>query len=675
MDMNCNLINSINSNLRRTSNQSLDSGVTDSNTTISDSTTSKKQQSSGFDYISKALMAVSSNALMEHQNFFKWNFCKEIPDKEYVLAAIPCYESEDTTRNGFLYITPKYLAYTSSHSQCYFLLTDIQKINKKQLEIDGNDFLEVILKNSTIYKFHGITDILSIYWLIYELKILKWDEYWINKIGITRRIKSSMKLKSYKNYFKVKESVKKFKSLNKLTRGDDIDSCALPNKTEDTLKATISSNSKKDQFLNGRTLQNNNKKSQIIKAYNSFTRRKQKIPFHDLNSVKTNESDQLSLSDLSSSIDREDISSATNSCTISTSSPSINDGEKCFDVSENDDDSTKILFPVTCGCTEHVGKKHIDSTYNIPLDIFFQILFSSVPWYEQLKSYIATSSKEMAFFEKMNKASAEEWKNIDKNNKIYYRDVKFTMSFSQAMFSGKINVKEEQTLSPINNNYECGGKLVKKVFNTGVPMADSFYIEVTYCLTRYSEFQTHLQVYGNVVLRKQKGFFASIKSNFPFDAISQSGLSDHYSSLNRLLSLFSADKMMYNNLLEILAKNNSDQGIPITFKAPFINSIESDEVFKSESKLNVSTFEKKVRSKIYNEKPIDVDILNQLNDIIGQSIIKNNINLCSNKMANTVDSLNLKLDSLAKQLKLLIIIFGLSLVCQVFYILHVYIFS
>ncbi|CEF67299.1 Hypothetical protein SRAE_2000196300 [Strongyloides ratti] len=678
MDMNYNFSNSINSHSRRTSNQSTDSGVTNSNTTISNSTIYKKQKSSGFDYISRALMAVSSNALTEHQNFFKWNFDKKIPDKEYVLAAIPCYEAEDTTRNGFLYVTPKYLAYTSSYVQCYFLLADIKKICKHHIESYGTDYLEVFLENGTTYKFHGITDILNVYWLIYELKILKWDNYWMKKSGFTRKIKSSMKLKTYKNYFKVKNGVRKFKSLDKLTRDDDVNNKLSLTKAKETLNALVVDTGKKDQVTDERTVRNNKKESQIIKAYNSFARKKNKIPFLDLNSVKTNESDQLSLSDVSTSIDREDSSSATNSCTVSTSSPSLNDREKCFDVTGNGDECNKISYPVSCGCLEHAGRKHIDSTYNIPLNIFFQVLFSNVPWYEQLKSFIATSSKEMAFFGKMDKAIAEEWKLIDKDNKTYYRNVKFTMSFNQTMFSGKINVTEEQTLSPINDNYDNGAKLVKRVFNTGVPMADAFYVEVTYCLTRYSELQTHLQVYGNVVLRKQKGFFASIKNSLPFDAITQSGLSDHYSSLNRVLYLFSADTTMYNSLLDILGKNDSAQGIPIIFKIPFTNSIESECVFNSESNLDVSTLKEDICSQIYNKNSMDSDLLGQINEIIDKSVITrniNSINLSSNKIAGTVDSLNLKLDNMAKQLRLVIVILGLSMTCQIFYILHFYIFA
>lgn len=664
---------------RRTSNQSIDSGVTNSNTTISNSTIYKKQKSSGFDYISKALMDVSSNALTEHQNFFKWNFDKKIPEKEYVLAAIPCYEAEDTTRNGFLYITPKYLAYTSSHIQCYFLLTDIKKIYKHHNENHGKNSLEVFfLGNGTTYKFYGITDILNVYWLIYELKILKWDNYWMKKGGFTRKIKSSIKLKNYKNYFKMKHGIRMFKSLDKLNKTDDINDKISFSKTKDTLNVLVTNTGEKDKFTDEKTVRNNRKESQIIKAYNSFTRKKNKIPFLDLNSVKTNESDQLSLSDVSTSIDREDTSSATNSCTISTSSTSLNEQEKCFDIIEKNDECIEISYPVVCGCMEHVGRKHIDSTYNIPLNIFFQVLFSNVPWYEQLKNFIATSSKEMAFFEKMDKAVAEEWKLIDKNNKIYQRNVKFTMSFSQTMFSGKINVKEEQTLSPINNNYDYGGKLVKKVFNTGVPMADSFYIEVTYCLTRHSELQTHLQVYGNVVLRKQKGFFGSIKSTLPFDAITQSGLSDHYSSLNRVLYLFSADTTMYNSLLEILGRNNSSQGVPVTFNIPFTNSIESKSIYNSEINLNVPALNENKCSQIYNKKSVDLDLLNQINEIINRSIITkniNSINMSLNRMSNTVDSLNLKLDAMGKQLGLLIFIVILSMICQLFYFLHFYIFS
>uniref|UniRef100_A0A0N4ZU37 VASt domain-containing protein n=1 Tax=Parastrongyloides trichosuri TaxID=131310 RepID=A0A0N4ZU37_PARTI len=672
MDVNCNFSNQIsNSLMRRTSNQSIDSGVTNSNTTstlnLSD------QKSPGFDYISKAIMALSTKTLIEHQNFFKWNFDKKIPDTESILMAIPCYESDDISKNGFIYITPKYFAYSSTQKQEYFGIDKIVTLNKNISTDEGNNYLEINIDNGTTYTFYGITEILDVYWLIYELKNLKWDKVYEKKggsNGFTRRIKSTIKLKNYKKYFNSKYNLRKSKSLDKLEEKNYYDDNKIPQcKNKDTLKALINL-AKKEQIANGKI--KNKKKSQIVKAYNSITRRKSKIPFLDINSVKTNETDQLSFSDLSSSIDREeDSTSATNSCTVS-SSPSINENEKNFDVCVKEENIVSN-YPVICDCPDHPGRSHIDAIYNIPVKLLFQLLFTKEPWYEQLRDVLLTFPKDMTIFSKINKANTEDWKVIDSDShNNYKRTVKFSMAFSQALFSGKIDVREEQRLYPIKGNYKYGCRMIKNVYNTGVPMADSFYVEMIYCLSKHSETETHLKVHGNVIMHKQKGFFATIKSSIPFDSITQSGLAEHYTALDRLLKNICNDNEMYNDFVSILTKNESIKELPLPCQESFNGN---DTNLRVINNLNDSTLGDATLLGTFDQTSLN--LLNQIKGVIKETVIsQNKIHLKGGVLSNNelliknVENMNIKLNELTNQLRIIMIIVVLSVICQVYYFIH-----
>ncbi|KAE9554900.1 hypothetical protein FO519_001865 [Halicephalobus sp. NKZ332] len=175
------------------------------------------------------------------------------------------------------------------------------------------------------------------------------------------------------------------------------------------------------------------------------------------------------------------------------------------------------LVPVPCPCGEHKGKLLIDLELPLTVEQNFQLLFTENEWLRNFEESCKRSAKQ-----------STPWSSGSLTTKT--RVCKYNIELDKTFGPKSSDVTETQTCTLINSFGE-GCVVQKEASNEGVPYADSFAVECSYCITRVSENSCRLKVHGGIIFRK---------SVFPFVKIviersTVAGLSSYYSILSERL--------------------------------------------------------------------------------------------------------------------------------------------
>uniref|UniRef100_A0A0R3RN76 VASt domain-containing protein n=1 Tax=Elaeophora elaphi TaxID=1147741 RepID=A0A0R3RN76_9BILA len=174
---------------------------------------------------------------------------------------------------------------------------------------------------------------------------------------------------------------------------------------------------------------------------------------------------------------------------------------------------------VSCECQSHLGRILVDEVYPLTTKQLFTILFSSNPWYHHLEEivsrtgYIATS-----------------W--MTESPTVTTRTVTYNMALNNALGPKSTSVTEKQTCYTFRGAVD-GFSVMKEIQNAGIPCADSFIIQCTYCVIRAGNTHSRLLIHGTMI--QKKSIWGIVKGII--EKSTYSGLETHYTVLMEALKL------------------------------------------------------------------------------------------------------------------------------------------
>ncbi|VDO74554.1 unnamed protein product, partial [Heligmosomoides polygyrus] len=172
---------------------------------------------------------------------------------------------------------------------------------------------------------------------------------------------------------------------------------------------------------------------------------------------------------------------------------------------------------VNCPCDSHSGKLLLDNVYPLSVEEIYDLLFTDSPWFKKFNEALKNSGY-----------IASAW-TTDKDG-VRSRTCTYTMALNHAMAPKSCVVTEKQIISHFGRNGD-GFIVNKETQNSGVPYANDFTIQCTYCISKVSDHEARIKVHGGIVYKKNiwsvvKGYIE--KSTYQ-------GLDDHYNALENTL--------------------------------------------------------------------------------------------------------------------------------------------
>ncbi|EPB76637.1 hypothetical protein ANCCEY_04267, partial [Ancylostoma ceylanicum] len=113
---------------------------------------------------------------------------------------------------------------------------------------------------------------------------------------------------------------------------------------------------------------------------------------------------------------------------------------------------------------------------------------------------------------------------------IRSRTCTYTMALNHAMAPKSCVVTEKQVISHFGRNGD-GFIVNKETQNSGVPYANDFTIQCTYCISKVSDHEARIKVHGGIVYKKN---IWSVVRGY-IEKSTYQGLDDHYSALEDTL--------------------------------------------------------------------------------------------------------------------------------------------
>ncbi|VDM12706.1 unnamed protein product [Wuchereria bancrofti] len=193
--------------------------------------------------------------------------------------------------------------------------------------------------------------------------------------------------------------------------------------------------------------------------------------------------------------------------------------DKCHEDSNNDS-TDNIETKVPCQCQSHLGRIFLDEIYPLTTEQLFTILFSPIPWYQH-------------FHEIVNKTGymATSW--VKENPTITTRTVTYNMALNNALGPKSTSVTEKQTCHAFHGKSDNGFSVMKEIQNAGIPYADNFTIQCTYCIIRAGNMHSRLLIHGTII--QKKNIWGIVKGII--EKSTYSGLATHYTVLEETLKL------------------------------------------------------------------------------------------------------------------------------------------
>ncbi|EYC39909.1 hypothetical protein Y032_0636g928 [Ancylostoma ceylanicum] len=172
---------------------------------------------------------------------------------------------------------------------------------------------------------------------------------------------------------------------------------------------------------------------------------------------------------------------------------------------------------VNCPCDSHAGKLLLDNVYPLSVEEIYDLLFTDSPWFKKFNETLKNSGY-----------VASAW-TTDKDG-IRSRTCTYTMALNHAMAPKSCVVTEKQVISHFGRNGD-GFIVNKETQNSGVPYANDFTIQCTYCISKVSDHEARIKVHGGIVYKKN---IWSVVRGY-IEKSTYQGLDDHYSALEDTL--------------------------------------------------------------------------------------------------------------------------------------------
>ncbi|CAG9540430.1 unnamed protein product, partial [Cercopithifilaria johnstoni] len=174
-----------------------------------------------------------------------------------------------------------------------------------------------------------------------------------------------------------------------------------------------------------------------------------------------------------------------------------NNSTRCQGNNSNDT-IDNIEANVPCQCQSHLGRLFVDEVYPLTTKQLFAILFSPTPWYHHLDE-IVNKTAHGRMLNIVTDYVATSW--ITENSTVTTRKVTYNMALNNALGPKSTSVTEKQACYGFRGA-NVGFKVIKEIQNSGIPYADNFIIQCTYCVIRASHTHSRLLVHGAMVQKK-----------------------------------------------------------------------------------------------------------------------------------------------------------------------------
>uniref|UniRef100_A0AC35TI64 VASt domain-containing protein n=1 Tax=Rhabditophanes sp. KR3021 TaxID=114890 RepID=A0AC35TI64_9BILA len=456
----------------------------------------------------------SGELYKRHQSYFEWTFKKVLKTREAIFLVAFCHEKSDQDKEAFLYITPNYLAYSST---------------KTHILMPYDEVTDILLQTNSIHftsKEHGQL----------ELEHLP-DPPTIYQF-----------LSCFKHFHSVPESAE-FKR-----------NSSLVGRVRSSFKRTASfRNNKKSELFQELASQ---LQTLLQSAISKFSDKKEGVPLPKQlqkldkivnDSVKKAQERESDFGDTTSFAD-SGLASLDENLSLSS-----NNGTDCGD-SFQESERRKVFLntPVECVCKDHQGDKYLDETINMSIESLSQLMFATTPWYDQLEEFVEDDLDVKKFFGRMIDTVASDWKLKAKRSQEYTRTRNYNMTFQNEFLPCKVTVIENHSVLPIDNNFEKGLVVTKKVTNPGIFILDNHFIQITYCMTRVSETKTKLKIHAGGIFTKRPFMLTAKMVNVNTEA----NLREHYYGLRRMLHLISSDVEKLNNVENLIQSQKNYHTMP-----------------------------------------------------------------------------------------------------------------
>ncbi|KAH7719242.1 GRAM protein [Aphelenchoides avenae] len=143
----------------------------------------------------------------------------------------------------------------------------------------------------------------------------------------------------------------------------------------------------------------------------------------------------------------------------------------------------------SCPCDDHEGRPLLEHEYQLPAEHIFRLLFTTNPWLRR-------------FFEQCKRSGLEttEWAEDEDGAKS--RTCCYRMELSHSFGPKSTMINERQVYTPFARKCGRGFVVTKEVNNSGVPYADSFSVNLKYCIIPVAERTCLLRVHGGIIFKK-----------------------------------------------------------------------------------------------------------------------------------------------------------------------------
>ncbi|KAL3999006.1 hypothetical protein ACH3XW_17390 [Acanthocheilonema viteae] len=296
---------------------------------------------------------------------------------------------------------------------------------------------------------------------------------------------------------------------------------------------TLTNNNRK-HALNGNDVEKQEQQRLVEKLGNNSTATDNDIDDNDGMDKSYSPSEGLSsevtCTTVSSTLSLPPLTTATTMIGVPDSEFSINDsnGMRCQG-NDNNDNTDNIEVKVACQCQTHLGRLFVDKVYPLTIQQLFAILFSPTPWYQHLEE-IVSKTTHGRMLNIVSGYVATSW--ITENPTVTTRTVTYNMALNNTLGPKSTSVTEKQTCYA----FRCaddGFSVMKEIHNAGVPCADNFIIQCTYCVIRTDHTHSRLLVHGAMV--QKKSIWGIVKGII--EKSTYSGLETHYTVLGETLKL------------------------------------------------------------------------------------------------------------------------------------------
>ncbi|WKX88027.1 hypothetical protein Q1695_007995 [Nippostrongylus brasiliensis] len=182
---------------------------------------------------------------------------------------------------------------------------------------------------------------------------------------------------------------------------------------------------------------------------------------------------------------------------------------------------------VNCPCDSHQGKLLLDNVYPLSVDEIYELLFTDNPWFKKFNEVLKNSAH-WKVSENVSGYVASAW-TTDKDG-VRSRTCTYTMALNHAMAPKSCVVTEKQVISHFGRNGD-GFVVNKETQNSGVPYANDFTIQCTYCVSKVSDNEARLKVHGGIIYKRN---IWSVVRGY-IEKSTYQGLDDHYTALEEVL--------------------------------------------------------------------------------------------------------------------------------------------